>query len=59
MSKIGSYIKETRGELRQVKWPSRRQTVLFTVFVVVVSLATAVYLGVFDFIFSRVLRLVF
>ena len=51
------YIKETRAELRHVSWPSRRETTVFTTVVVGISLATALYLGFFDYLFSLALRL--
>ena len=46
-----SYIQETRAELKHVSWPSRRQTAIFTAVVVIVSVLTALYLGLFDYIF--------
>ena len=58
MSKITEYLKETKGELRHVNWPTRKQASVFTALVVAVSLITAAYLGVFDYIFSRILQLV-
>ncbi len=50
--KIIDYIKDTKGELKHVSWPTRKQTIWFTVIVVIVSLITAFFLGFFDFIFS-------
>lgn len=58
MARITDYFKETRAELRHVNWPTRKQTVVFTVLVVAVSLFTAAYLGVFDYMFSWILRLI-
>lgn len=49
-------MQETRGEMKQVKWPSRRTAMLFTILVVVVSVLTALYLGLFDFIFTTGLK---
>ena len=50
--KIIDYIKDTKGELKHVSWPTRKQTIWFTVIVVIVSLITAFFLGFFDFIFE-------
>lgn len=58
MARITDYFKETRTELRHVNWPTRKQAAVFTVLVVLVSLATAAYLGVFDYLFSRLLQLI-
>jgi len=46
------YLKDTRGELHHVAWPTRVQTIVFTILVVLVSVLTALYLGLFDYIFT-------
>jgi preprotein translocase subunit SecE len=50
--KISEYIKETKGELKHVNWPTRKQTMNFTLLVIGVSFVTAIVLGILDFIFS-------
>ncbi len=55
MSKITEYVKETRGELKHVIWPNRRQTFYFTLIVIILSILIAYFLGIFDFIFGRIL----
>ena len=52
MKRFINYIKDTKGELKHVSWPTKKQAVWFTVIVIIVSLATAFFLGFFDFIFS-------
>ncbi len=54
---IGSYIRETKSELSSVNWPTQRQSILFSIVVVIVSVATAAFLGFFDFVFSKILNL--
>jgi preprotein translocase SecE subunit len=56
MNRLINYIKDTRGELAHVVWPSRRQAIVFTAIVVVISVLTAVYLGFFDYVLSLVLQ---
>lgn len=46
------YLKDTQGELRHVAWPTRVQTIVYTVIVILLSLFIAVYLGLFDYIFT-------
>ncbi|MEI8249131.1 MAG: preprotein translocase subunit SecE [Candidatus Taylorbacteria bacterium] len=53
------YIKDTRAEMAHVNWPSREQTIRFTVLVIAVSIGTAALLGLSDFVFSRLLTLLF
>lgn len=57
--KITEYIKNTRTEMSHVTWPSRQQTIRFTSLVIVVSALTALILGVADFVFSKLLTLLF
>lgn len=46
------YLRDTRGELRHVAWPTRMQTLVFTGFVIFLSIVVAVYLGIFDYLFT-------
>lgn len=57
LDKLTNYLKETRIEMKKVNWPTRQETVRYTITVIAVSLAVAAVLGAFDFIFSRVIRL--
>jgi preprotein translocase subunit SecE len=56
MSKITEYVKETKVELKHVIWPSKNQTIFYTVIVVVLSILIAYFLGIFDFIFLQGLQ---
>ncbi len=53
MSKIIEYFKETKIELKHVIWPSRSQTFYYTLIVIVLSVLTGYYLGIFDYLFSK------
>ncbi len=55
MNRLIGYIKETRLEMRKVTWPTRQQTIHFTVMVIIVSVGTALILGGFDFLFRALL----
>ena len=44
--------------MKHVSWPTRRQAITYTVVVIAVSLGTAVYLGLFDYFFSEVVKLI-
>jgi preprotein translocase subunit SecE len=56
MGKIIDYIKETRAEMTHVSWPTRRQAVMFTIIVVVISVLSSLYLGFFDYIFTQIIE---
>jgi len=53
MLKLSEYLKETKAELKHVIWPNRRQTIYYTLIVIILSLLIAYFLGVFDFIFLQ------
>jgi preprotein translocase subunit SecE len=46
------YFRETRGEIRKVTWPTRQESWRLTAIVLGVTIATAIFLWLFDFIFS-------
>jgi preprotein translocase subunit SecE len=49
---VVKYIRETRGEIRKVTWPTRRESWRLTGIVLGVTVATAAFLWFFDFLFS-------
>lgn len=50
--RITIFLKEVRTELKKVNWPTRQETIKYTLIVIGVSLAVAVFLGGLDFIFT-------
>ena len=57
MKKITDYFKEVIAEAKYVTWPTRKQTIFFTVAVLTVSIVIAYYLGLLDLLFSKGLGL--
>ena len=55
---IINYLNETKAELKHVSWPTRRQTIFFTITVIALSILPGLLLGLFDFIFNAILKLV-
>ena len=56
MQRLINYVKDTRGEMKHVSWPTRRQAIYFTILVVILSILTAIFLGFFDYIFSLIFQ---
>lgn len=50
------YLRETKGELKHVSWPSNSQTVAYTAIVIVLSFGVAYFLGFFDSGFAYLLE---
>ncbi len=57
-NKIQKWWRETVGELRKVTWPTKEEALKMTKIVTIVVLATAAFLGIVDFIFSRLIGLI-
>ncbi len=54
--RIKTFFQETRQELRHINWPTREEAVRLTAFVVILSIALALFLGAFDYLFTFVLK---
>ena len=50
------FFHEAKAELMKVNWPTKKQTINYTILVVAVSLAVALFLGGLDWIFSYILK---
>lgn len=53
--RINIFLQESRQELKRVNWPTRAETMRYTIFVIAFSIGIAVFLGIIDFIFLQVL----
>ncbi|MBI2635557.1 MAG: preprotein translocase subunit SecE [Parcubacteria group bacterium] len=56
LEKTKTYFKEVRVEMNKVNWPTKTETINYTLVVIGVSVAVAAYLGSLDFIFTSVLN---
>ena len=54
--KITQFLRETKSEMKQVNWPSRRHMLIYTVVVIIFSLALGYLLGAFDTLFQAGLK---
>jgi len=55
-TKILTFLKEVRLEMKKVNWPTRQETLRYTLIVIGISVAVAAFLGAIDFIFMRLLN---
>ncbi len=55
MFKPAQYFKEVLREVKKVSWPTREQTQEKTLLVLAVSVIIGLYIGVLDFVFSKLL----
>ncbi|MFA6427955.1 MAG: preprotein translocase subunit SecE [Candidatus Buchananbacteria bacterium] len=50
LNKISNYLKESYQEMKKVTWPTRQQTINYSLLVIGISLGVAIFLGVIDYI---------
>ncbi len=55
-ARIGKFFSEAKTELRHVNWPTRQEAIRLTLIVVGISLALAIFLGAFDYLFSFLIK---
>ncbi|MBI4086805.1 preprotein translocase subunit SecE [Candidatus Kaiserbacteria bacterium] len=55
MQQLINYLKDTRAEFRHVTWPTQKQAVVYTALIIGISIAVALLLGVFDYLFTWIL----
>jgi preprotein translocase subunit SecE len=50
------YLRDTKGELKHVNWPTRKQTIGFTVTVILISVFVGFGLGALDYGFTSIVK---
>ena len=55
-NKIITFLKEVNLEMKKVNWPTRKQTIKYTLIIISVMVAVAIYLGGLDFIYTTLLN---
>jgi len=56
MNKVIQFFLEAKAEMLKVNWPTKKQTVNYTLLVVAVSIVVAGFLGGLDWVFSYILK---
>ncbi len=55
-NKIINFLKEVKLEIKKINWPTRRETLKYTLIVIGASVTVAAFLGGLDFIFNFILN---
>ena len=58
MNKIVNYLKAAIEEMKKVTWPTRKESYNYTLLVIGISLAAALFLGALDYLFNWGLQFV-
>ncbi len=56
LTKIPTFLKEVKLEMKKVNWPNQQETIKYTLIVIGVSVVVAIFLGTLDFTFSTLLN---
>ena len=51
-----TFLKEVRLEMKKVNWPTRDQTIRYTLIIIGASVVVAIFLGGLDFLFATILN---
>ncbi len=55
--KIIQFLKEAKSELLKVNWPTKKQAINYTMLVIGISIAVAIFLGGLDYVFGYILKM--
>jgi len=58
VAKIKNWVTDVVAEMKKVSWAKRKELIGATTLVLVISILMAAYVGLSDFIFSRLLALI-
>jgi preprotein translocase subunit SecE len=58
LKKFTNYFKEAYAEMRKVVWPTKKQTISYSIIVIALTLGVAIFFGVLDYIFNIGLELI-
>lgn len=54
--KLITFFKEVKVEIKRVNWPTREETIKYTLMVILITLIVAAFLGTLDFVFTTLLN---
>jgi preprotein translocase subunit SecE len=55
-AKIRNFFKEVVRELKKVHWPTKGETIKYTILVIFISILLAIYFGALDYIYTIILH---
>ena len=50
-----SYFKGVAAETKHISWPTKKDAMVYTILIILISAFVAAYLGVFDSIFTDII----
>ena len=56
MDRLTTFLKEAQIELKKVTWPTRDETIRYTLTVIIISGTVALFLGGLDYLYRIILN---
>ncbi len=57
-NRLVKYLQESKAEIKKVSWPTKKNTLAYSLGVIAITLSVAFFLGGLDFVFSYLVSLV-
>lgn len=57
LSTIPNFLSQVKDELKRVIWPKRQEVIQLTTQVITLSILCAIFIGVFDYLFTEITNL--
>ncbi|PIU51343.1 preprotein translocase subunit SecE [Candidatus Desantisbacteria bacterium CG07_land_8_20_14_0_80_39_15] len=58
INRFRQFLGEVNIEARKVVWPNRKELIASTTVVIVTALLVAIFIGLLDFVFSKLISLI-
>jgi preprotein translocase subunit SecE len=55
LSKLTTYLKDSKEEAKKISWPNRKETIKYSTIVLGLTILVAAMFGMLDFLFSQLL----
>lgn len=56
MSRFSKYLRDTSGEMKHVKWPTKKQALVYSLLVIGISALVALFVSGADYVFTSLLN---
>jgi preprotein translocase subunit SecE len=59
IEKIKNFLKEVKVEMSKVVWPTRQELINSTIIILIVTAFFSIFIGLNDFIFNHLIKIIF
>jgi len=55
INKLKEYLKGSLAEMKKVVWPTKKQTINYSIIVIAMSIGVAIFFSLLDYLFNYIL----